>query len=73
MLLLYLQAPRSRTSIASDADNERVFSPQPTGLQGHINDAYDAASDTYDRSSHISSSRHSRTAEENVIYNPWCW
>ena len=55
-----------RTSIASDADNERVFSPNG----GHINDAYDATSDIYGAPpSHKSGGRLSRTAEENMIYN----
>ncbi|XP_050718358.1 chitin synthase chs-2-like isoform X3 [Eriocheir sinensis] len=58
--------PRNRTSIASDADHQRVFTPNG----GSVNDAYESDMDNYGAPASVRSAMRYRTAEENVIYKP---
>ncbi|XP_071550893.1 chitin synthase chs-2 isoform X4 [Panulirus ornatus] len=58
--------PRTRTSIASEADNQRVFTP--TG--GNINDAYESDTDNYGIPPSVRSALRFARTEENVIYKP---
>lgn len=58
--------PRTRTSIASDADHQRVFTPNG----GSVNDAYESDMDHYGAPPSVRSGTRYRTTEENVIYNP---
>ncbi|KAG0723346.1 Chitin synthase chs-2 [Chionoecetes opilio] len=57
--------PRNRTSIASEADHQRVFTPG-----GSVNDAYESEMDNYGVPASVRSVTRYRTTEENVIYKP---
>ncbi|KAK7086233.1 chitin synthase I [Halocaridina rubra] len=66
MQTLGAKKPRTRTSIASEADNQRVFTPSG----GSINNAYESDSEHLGGGSSIRSGVRYRTGEENVIYKP---
>ena len=66
IIFLFHYQPRTRTSIASEADNQRVFTP--TG--GSINNAYESDTEHLGGGSSIRSAMRYRNAEENVIYQP---
>ncbi|XP_069941927.1 chitin synthase chs-2 isoform X4 [Cherax quadricarinatus] len=58
--------PRNRTSIASEADNQRVFTPNG----GNVNDAYESDTENYGPPPSVRSAMRYRAAEDNIIYNP---
>nr|XP_045601820.1 chitin synthase chs-2-like isoform X7 [Procambarus clarkii] len=58
--------PRTRASIASEADNQRVFTPGG----GNVNDAYESDNDNYGPPPSVRSAMRYRATEDNIIYNP---
>ncbi|KAK4319406.1 hypothetical protein Pmani_009641 [Petrolisthes manimaculis] len=66
MQTLGARKPRNRTSIASDADHQRVFTPNG----GNVNSAYESDTEQYGAPPSIRSAMRYRTTEDNVIYKP---
>ncbi|XP_068231758.1 chitin synthase chs-2-like isoform X2 [Palaemon carinicauda] len=66
MQTLGAKKPRTRTSIASEADNQRVFTPSG----GSINNAYESDTEHLGGGSSIRSAMRYRNADENVLYKP---
>lgn len=58
--------PRTRTSIASDADHQRVFTPNG----GNVNSAYESDTEQYGAPPSVRSAMRYRSTEDNVIYKP---
>ncbi|KAG7158769.1 Chitin synthase chs-2-like, partial [Homarus americanus] len=62
MMTMGAKKPRTRMSIASEVDNQRVFTPGG----GNINDAYESDTEHYGAPPSIRSAMRYRTAEENI-------
>ena len=69
--LILLQNKSTRQSIASDMDNQRVFTPTAGSIVGSVNDAYESESEIYGRPpSYRSVSNKYGMTEQNVTYRP---
>lgn len=66
MQTLGARKPRTRTSIASDQDHQRVFTPNG----GNVNSAYESDTEIYGAPPSVRSAMRYRATEDNVIYKP---